>query len=283
MRYRQYVPAPDLRRYVHYYWLFEKEAIDYELSYDRLMPEPCPFLVFQLDGAYRCIEPDGRDRAFPGVIAAAASRTSALFVLDGHGLNVGVRFRAGGSLAVAAFSPGEVGGMALVDVPWTRRVTGRLDAVVSAGRLDDIAAVLDQALRERLDPAAAGVWADLEGHLVRRAGNSSLDELVSVYGRSARTFERACRRETGYAPSEYRALVRCDLARSALCALQSPDLSALAHAVGFCDLPHFCHTFKRWSGITPLGFHRFCEPFRRLLGGSEALRLHEERSREILD
>ena len=163
------------------------------------------------------------------------------------------------------------------------RVTGRLDAVVSAGRLDDIAAVLDQALRERLDPAAAGVWADLEGHLVRRAGNSSLDELVSVYGRSARTFERACRRETGYAPSEYRALVRCDLARSALCALQSPDLSALAHAVGFCDLPHFCHTFKRWSGITPLGFHRFCEPFRRLLGGSEALRLHEERSREILD
>ncbi len=276
MRYREYAPTAELAPYVRYLWSFEKDEGDDLFAYDRFMPEAEPLLLFQLEGAYRRAEPSGGATAFGEVIACGGCREPMDTVVPGRFVSVGVRFNASGAAALGAFSPAELGGLADFPEPWARGIQDRLLETRRPGS--------DAEPRRLIDV--------LEGGLLRLAETarpdrlpSGVDPLPGCSGcpRSTRQFERRCRATCGYTPRDYRALKRCGIARSVLFLEREPDLTGLALDLGFCDLSHFCNTFKRWSGMSPLRYARYCAPFRAIMRGDDAMSHCLEESGRIRD
>lgn len=279
MRYREYAPSKGLADYVRYLWVFERAEEDELFALDRFMPEAGSYLVFQLEGGCRRL--DG-GRAPCGAAALGSLRQSIDVVFEGATLNVGARFTAAGAAALGVFSPAEVIGLSDFHAPWAESLlAGLLDArSASPGRSGrDAASGADlAALASRLDAA-----------LVARSRLREPDPLARFLDRcgacadadcpiSRRSLERKARGLTGYSPRELLSLRRCGVARSALYLLGEPDLSDLALSLGYFDLPHFCRSFKRWGGMTPGEYSRFCNPYRRAMKGPDAMIHHAAES-----
>jgi len=298
MRYREYAPSKGLADYVRYLWVFERAEEDELFALDRFMPEAGSYLVFQLEGGCRRL--DG-GRAPCGAAALGSLRQSIDVVFEGATLNVGARFTAAGAAALGVFSPAEVIGLSDFHAPWAESLlAGLLDArsaspgrsgrdAASGADLAALASLLDAALvsRARLrepDPLArfldrCGACAGYGPGLgcARREGRlaPSCEACADAdCPLSRRSLERKARGLTGYSPRELLSLRRCGMARSALYLLDEPDLSDLALSLGYFDLPHFCRSFKRWGGMTPGEYSRFCKPYRRAMKGPDAMIHH---------
>jgi AraC-like DNA-binding protein len=59
----------------------------------------------------------------------------------------------------------------------------------------------------------------------------------------------------GVSVGEFARLRHIKCAREMLAHSEEP-MSAVAHALGFSDQIHFCRTFKKHAGLTPLEFRR---------------------------
>lgn len=264
MRYREWDPAPALRGVARRYWAYEKEESETALERDVLMPERESSLAFQTAGCW--IRADS-GLPYPPVIARGAALAAEEARLPGACAAAGVKFAPGGSIALGLFVPAAARSCQPFGGDWADGVLHRL----RSGRFDEVPKILDQALLGRAAETgcpADSEWAAVDDLLARRTGRADLDELVRAYGRSARQFERASALATGYSPRDYRALLRCEFARGALFRDPAVNLSDLACALGFFDLPHFCRTFKRWCSLTPAEYARYCGPFRKALGSA---------------
>ncbi|POR05311.1 hypothetical protein AU468_01120, partial [Alkalispirochaeta sphaeroplastigenens] len=89
-------------------------------------------------------------------------------------------------------------------------------------------------------------------------GRRDLVRLSRCQGCSLRNLERACKGCTGYTPREYAAIRTCSRARHLIRNRQYTSLTDLAIDLGFCDQAHFCKVFRRWSGMSPGRYARYC-------------------------
>jgi len=277
VRYREYLPQPELRAYLDYYWVFETQEGDDLFLRDKFMPETHPFILFQVIGGYRRLEATDRG-AFSPIVVSAGSHATEWVELSGRSLSVGVRFRAGGARAMRLFAPGELGGLRSFEDGWARRLAERLASAPVHSDLSIFVPILNDTFRSMMLAIPEGKGEDkihrfrsVTTGIYRKAGQISIDDMAATYGSSGRHLERACLEYSGYTPVQYRALIRCEIARAVLFASERPNQADLAYALGFCDSAHFCRTFKQWSGLSPGGYARFCSPYRTLMRGHDSM------------
>jgi AraC-like DNA-binding protein/mannose-6-phosphate isomerase-like protein (cupin superfamily) len=81
----------------------------------------------------------------------------------------------------------------------------------------------------------------------------SAEELCGQFHVSRSTLFRLIKRHTGVTMNEFLVTIRMKKAKELL---QETDLpiTEVAASVGFQDISHFCHTFKRLSSMTPSGY-----------------------------
>ena len=261
MRYAEYSFSPGLSPFVSGYWTFEKEAGEGSLDLDYAWPEAGGSLIVSLGDPVM-----GPAGPFPSVVVAAGIRTPIELRLPERARMTGFRFRAGGMRALLGLSPAEVGGVEALAGSWTRELAERLFALSDTDKGAAIA--LESALAAQL--RRGETWARAaraEILFIRRLERADVPFLACEGRGSLRSLQRAWPEASGYCPCEYRAVLRCELARVALFSQPDRELSELALDLGFFDLPHFCRTFKRWSGLTPEGYRRFVEPHRARFPG----------------
>lgn len=261
MTYRQFSPACDLQTRVRSYWTFEKGADESPSALYRVMPSSTPYLIFQIEGTFVCREGGGK-RALRGIVGNRASKEPSVLSLSGRNMLVGVSFRTGESLGLSAFSPHGPLGFHELDTPWVRGLHAELVDAFTAAGYAGLDSILDRAFCDHLDhldhQRRTLDWNKVESCLLKGRRGVGLGELPRLLGISTRTFQRACLRDTGHTPREYRTLIRCESAFAALMAPDDPPLSALAYRLGFYDQAHLCRAFKRWTAMTPMECRSHC-------------------------
>lgn len=108
--------------------------------------------------------------------------------------------------------------------------------------------LLARAGHVRPDPLVAAAVAWIE----RTQAMTRIDELARRIGLSQSALERRFRRSVGTSPRRFASLVR--LQNVVRLRQAGADLTAIAHAAGYCDQSHFIKDFKRFTGISPGSF-----------------------------
>lgn len=108
--------------------------------------------------------------------------------------------------------------------------------------------LLAHAANARPDPlvTAAVAWIERTQAMMR------IEELARRIGLSQSALERRFRRLVGTSPRRFASLVR--LQNVVRLRNAGTDLTAIAHAAGYCDQSHFIKDFKRFTGLTPGAF-----------------------------
>jgi|GEM_PF-6965619 AraC-like DNA-binding protein len=242
-------------------WIFEKTKGDKGLDLSYAWPEVGGSLVFTLGDSVHA----SCGRALPRIALAAGIRSPVALKLPPGTSLVGIRFRSGGMRAFLGVSPAEVGGIDAFGGAWARELFDRLSLLVNGADADadGVVSLLDSALSA--SPYRRETWlssARAELKFACSPAQMGIPSLACEQCCSLRSLQRTWPEASGYCPSQYRAVLRCELARFALFLRYPRDLSALALDLGFFDLPHFCRTFKRWTCHTPEAFCRLVEPYR---------------------
>lgn len=256
MLYKERRAGPALAGLVAGYWLFEG-GNELALFQDYAWPEVNGSMIVTLSGSYR-----GTRGACPGCLAVGGLREAVEIRMHRRPRLIGLRFRPGGMRALLGVSPAEIGGIERLSGAWVRELEERLAACAPADEKAAFACV-EAALSRRLSSGAGTAGAHPSKSypcpLCARVG-----DCATLCGRSLRSLQRDMRWLSGYSPSEYRAVARCELARDALFRRSFTSLADLALDLGYCDLPHFCKSFKRWTGFTPEGYADFTAPYHGL-------------------
>ncbi len=151
-----------------------------------------------------------------------------------------------GSARIAAACTGPIG----AGIGWDEAAFLVAAAVLAAvDRPARISGTLGRRIdRDRVHDAATFL-------LERSAEGAGLEEAARVAGLSPYHFLRVFRRELGLTPHQFLVQARLRRAQELLRATDSP-VTEVAYEVGFGDLSHFQHTFRRLVGVTPGRFRR---------------------------
>lgn len=80
----------------------------------------------------------------------------------------------------------------------------------------------------------------------------SLEETAKKFGINKYKFLRLFKFQTGLTPANYFILKRIEKSKELLLAGQ--DLLSVASELGFYDVPHFSRHFKKFTGVSPVGY-----------------------------
>lgn len=107
----------------------------------------------------------------------------------------------------------------------------------------------------RIHPAVARARRFIERNIEH---DFDLADLSIVAGLGRYHLCRVFQRSIGLPPGRFRSHLRIARARMLLAA--GHDCTAIAHALGFCDLSHFTRCFKAVTGTTPRSYTQACRP-----------------------
>ncbi len=251
MIYRTFPPPPQLARHVECLWYLHQRT-NTGAPPDRILPDGCMELVFNLRTPFRQADAAGRFVSLPpAILVGQLSR----FVLLQPAAEVEVlaaRFKPAGAHALFQLDLDELTdrhvALDQLDGGW-RELAARIDdASTAAARLR----LLEEELLRRLprpSPTGARTAAALELlHLAETPPR--IKAVARALGLSPRHLERTFRREVGLTPKHYSRVLRF---RRMLGVLDraNPNWADLAARAGYSDQPHLVREFREFSGLAP--------------------------------
>jgi len=259
VRYTETRPASDLCRYVRCYWRLESPSAG---RAERIVPDGCPEIVFNLGDPFLRTRECGRGREQDVCLVVGQLRTSIFIEPSGRVDLFGVRLEPAGLRAVFGCPARE---LTDVDAPLGDVCAGVRDRLVDAVRLPphgDRVARVERLLRDLI---AAHRGAVSSGHALaveaarrlERMSSPTVGALSESLRVSGRSIERAFAGEIGIGPKEYIRIRRLQRVIRAIQGARSrPDWAWLSASCGYCDQSHLVRDFGLIAGITPGGYLR---------------------------
>ena len=257
MHYSQHDLAPPLSRHVECVWFLRSNGGAPPAGPERIVPDGCPELIFQLRDPCRAARPGEPAVLQPKALLVGPLTSSLLVEPTGVVATMGVRFRPGG---VAGFFP--MPAMELTDrqIP-VSDLWGRdghfLEDELNAAPDDGLrVAAVSRFLRSRLDDASApeGPVAHAVRRMLARRGPVPVEGLARELGISRRHLERAFLREAGMPPSLLGRVIRFQNVFRALAA--GAGWVGAALDCGYYDQSHLIRDFRELAGEAPRAFLR---------------------------
>jgi AraC-like DNA-binding protein len=242
----RHAPAAEIAARVDRFWIVRWDLRGRSPFTQEVLPHPCINLVFQ----------EGEARVY-GVVRERFTRR-----LEGAGMAVGTRFRPG---AFAGFvdlpMAGLVGrSMAVSEVfgsdgaALERAVAGHDDETEQVAAVERFVAA-----RMPADDVGFELVSQIVADMLHAPPGARVEELAAGHGLSARTLQRLFRRYIGLGPKWVLQRYRLHEAAERMAAGEVDDLTRLALDLGYFDLPHFTHHFRRAVGRSPAAFLRACQ------------------------
>lgn len=257
--YAEYPPSPPLAPWVECFWSIT--AVDAPAGVSRVLPDGCADVIVDLAPA---------PTIATGAIAVGAMRRATVVPISGRVDLFGVRFRPGGAFPFLDVPLDELTDRSVaLDALWGGVAGALADALADVPALERVAraeALLLRGMRSRRWSAARR-----EVELVARAvalarcarGGVGVRETAAALGVGERRLERAFDRCVGLSPKFLTRVLRFRAATTEFArrggrwtdvgtgAGSSLSWSALAHASGYADQPHFNREFRALAGLTP--------------------------------
>lgn len=251
VRYREYLPAPPLRKVVLCYWTLEGTASSATPHLNRVLPDGCMDLLFELGDPV--VGSGERSRA-PRPWAVGAMERADVVWLAGRVELLGVRFRPGGAAAFLAPPAGELRGRVLpLDELWGGDATAFHSRLAESPQVETRTATLDRLLLGRAGTTASRATAALRASrlIADSAGTVPVSRIAEQLGMSARSLERRFEDAVGLSPREARRVVRFQNAVNLALAEPTLGLAALAVRAGYYDQAHLTREFTALAGLPP--------------------------------
>ena len=256
MRYVEFPPAPPLRRYIESYWHLRSGEKPSLSSSDRIVPDGCAELIFNLAEPFRRFHAEGKIEIQPAILVAGQMRSYALIEPMGQVRLWGIRFRPGGAfpflhLPMHELTDHILDGVAVLG-KWARELQERLAQARSwreGGKVMD--AALWQRLREgwTCDP----LLEEAVRRILATEGRVPVESLFADLGLGARQIERKFRLLVGLNPKMLARIIRFQkIFKWAEHGLHA--WSAVAYDCGYYDQAHLIHDFQQFSGQNPSVF-----------------------------
>ncbi len=256
MRYTEFPPSPPLRRYVESYWHMQSGPQYSRSAADKIMPDGCIELIFNVADAFKRFHANGTIEIQPQILVAGQMMSYALIAPMGQVKLWGIRFRPGGALAFLHVPLYELtdqilAGTAILGA-WAGKLQERLD--LAHGRragIKLIEAALLQRLHERwqCDPLIE----EAVRRILATEGRAQVEGLFADLGLGGRQIERKFQMMVGLRPKMLARIIRFQkVFRSTS---HKPDSwSAVAVACGYYDQAHLIHDFQQFAGQNPSSF-----------------------------
>lgn len=272
--YAEVAPSPALAGVVRCYWSIEGVAGPDRTVTNRVLPDGCMDVIFDLGD-----EPAVSAARWPERACVVGTMRRAIVVgMRGRVDMVGIRFRPGAAVAY----------LALPAIELTDRMTGLSDFRSEAGLLTELvaevagpavacdgagitSAAAGRMARARLRARAAeldrALVADhvrepdlLVTHAVRMieasGGVVAISEIERRLGVSPRTLTRRFTAAVGVGPKTVCRVARLQAAAGAIRQAPTTSLARIAARTGFHDQPHLNRDFIDLAGITPAAYAR---------------------------
>lgn len=251
-------PAPQLRKWVRYYWILKDEARAPQID-EYLAPDGFEEIIFSYADGFTRDEVLGsgtRRQVVKKSYVVGSKPYGVTCSRTGQLAMIGVKLWPQVLHAILRVPLHNLSGRPLllsdIDSPVLNELESRLLDADSERRIKD---TLDSALLH----ATAIEFNDLLTFSVRQIfesrGSLTIDELIDRCGVHYRTLERAFRDRVGLPPKTIARVLRFKHAFSAL----SGEATARGFSIadcGYYDQSHFCREFKSFTGRTPTQFFR---------------------------
>jgi AraC-like DNA-binding protein len=258
---RYYAPAPDLRRYVSFYYLFRTDLV----AFGDVLRADVGQLRFVLTGQGDYRFSDGRVARMPDVCLVGPTGAATRFAVKGPATAFGVALRPAGWVAMirgdaSAHADRAEDAVAMFG-PW---MANALDALRHARSVANMIALADSVVRELCRYSAEPPLWFTEATDAWLTGEASpqVDTLIAKLGLSARHVERLAGRIYGAPPKLLARKYRALRAASLLGIAGASPADIVGNA--FYDQSHFIRECKRFTGLTPGQLQRAPSPLVRL-------------------
>jgi len=270
MHYRTILPNPQLAKHVECFWLLESRGQPREVAPERIMPDGCIELIFNLADPFKRYHANGVIETQPQTLVAGQMRSYALIEPTGRVKLFGVRFHPGGAFPFLRFPVCELTDSIINFENVLSRLGKELAEKVQRARSSrERIAVIEAAFLARLTQfeAADQLIDTVVNLMVRRNGLISIERLQQHSNLSGRQLERRFQSQVGLTPKFFCRILRFQKVFKAAAQPQKVNWSCIAAECGYYDQAHFIHDFKAFSGQNPSAYfsedHALSEYFTR--------------------
>lgn len=227
MSYAEYLPHPDLRKYIEAYWTLTLDDKDGPVT-SRILPDGCTDIIFNRDNESHLV----------------GTMTSYRDTISNPGSSIlGIRFRPGGMIVFYALNQQELTDLV---VPYQDKKLAELIA-----RDEDLLNRINQYFLEKLPLRPLVLSAIIDDIYIAR-GKVRIPELTLKYNMSERKLERLFKKDVGVTIKGLTKLVRfthtLGLIRNGS---NQASLTNVALEAGYYDQAHLCNEIKAYTGLTP--------------------------------
>jgi len=257
MRYRTYPPSHPLAQYVECFWTLESQEKASTGSPERILPDGCVELIFNLADHFKRYHFDGAVEIQPRTIIAGQMRHYALIEPTGRVKLFGVRFHPGGAHRLLHFSLSELTNKIIgFDEVWSRLGKELTEKIETADSVRERINTIEKAFITRLDQRSEDnkLIDAVVKMIVARDGLVSIDRLQNNLGISYRHLERKFKAVVGISPKFFCRISRFQKVFRAVERHQNLGWSFIASECGYYDQAHFIRDFKEFSGQNPSAF-----------------------------
>lgn len=247
-------PHPALRPYVGQYWSLKTRLTAGNTYTVEVFSDLRADLMFNFATPYQREAPDHEEHIARAHLDAARTYPTRIHQ-SGQIHLLGVRFRLGGLAAFVDVPAHEVMNLVVDPVDLFGATVADLESQLYDRRHDlpAQAALLDAFFLARLAPPDASPMVDYAAGLLLTDDVKAVSRAV---GYSPRTLQRLFKGIYGVTPATYARVGRFRRAYHLLQRDLTQDLTALALAAGYYDLPHFSREFKAFTGVAPSAYQQ---------------------------
>jgi AraC-like DNA-binding protein len=270
MRYRAIPPSPYLVKYIECFWTLESREKSPPASPERILPDGCVELIFNLADAFKRYHPNRTLEIQPQTLIAGQMRRYAMIEPAGRVKLFGVRFHPGGAHPFFQFPLNELTDQIIgFESVWNRAGKELADKIQSARSSRQRISIIETTLLARLQRRSSAdrrVEA-VVNTIVAREGLVSIERLRQNLGIGERQLERKFQTVVGITPKFLCRTLRFQKVFKAVERHQAVNWSFIASECGYYDQAHFIHDFKEFSGQNPTAYfsqdHEMSEYFIR--------------------
>ena len=253
MQYQEFRPAVSLAKYVKCFWVLEGAAAD-SPDQERILPDGCTEIVFQLADPFKQYNSDGAVECQPPAMLVGQMRRHLLIQPTGKVRVLGVRFWPGGAYPFLRLPQYEIADRVVALEAVLGGVADELhskvaDAATAAASVMQVEKVLLSRLNQfRHHDEAALKAIDL---ILRARGCLSIDTLAQQMGINSRRLDRTFNTRVGLPPKTLCRIVRFQQVFKKIERQKRPDWAQIALDCGYYDQPHFSKEFRAFAGKDP--------------------------------
>lgn len=253
--YRELQPPAGLRGHVRCFWFLQVSSEHARWSVERVLPDGCLEIVFNLADRFRYLGADGWEMR-PRQLVVGPTSQCVVLEPSGEVDLVGIRLQPSGGRSLLRLSMAEIRDRAQpLDEVGTTLPGGLGDRLGSSGSRSDRYRVLSTAIAGSVDRGRTDRRVERACRLIETtAGRQRIDRLAEECDVSTRSLERLFERHVGMSPKLLSRVTRFQ--RALRSHGRRPSLLDSALAAGYYDQPHFLRDFRDFAGVSPTRFFR---------------------------